>query len=88
MLKGKDSDLKILESVCKHHNIPSIVKVSQNGAPYIPYIRRGYTDPAYTHLNVLPQYVHIDLYDIYRKQTIKVACKNRYKNLSLGTVAN
>jgi DNA polymerase elongation subunit (family B) len=84
ILRGKDSDLKILESVCRYYNIPSIVKVSQNGAPYIN--RRGYTDVKYTHLNMSPSYMHIDLYDIYKKQTIKVACKNRYKNLGLGTV--
>jgi DNA polymerase I len=84
ILRGKDSDLKILESICSHFNIPSIVKISQNGAPYIK--RYGYSEPEYRYLNVLPQYVHIDLYDIYKKQTIKVACKNRYKNLQLGTV--
>jgi len=85
ILRGKDSDLKVLESVCRYYNIPSIVKVSQNGAPYI--CSKGYTDPAYTHLNMSPSYTHIDLYDVYKKQTIKVACKNRYKNLGLGTVS-
>jgi DNA polymerase elongation subunit (family B) len=84
ILKGRDTDLKVLESVCRHFDVPSIVSVSQNGAPYIN--RQGYRDPEYTHLNVAGSYTHIDLYDIYVKQPIKVACKNRYKNLRLGTV--
>ena len=81
--KGKDSDLKILDQVCQYYNYPSVVKFTKRGTPYV----KGYTDPAYKHLNRFYKYCHIDLHEIYKKQIIKFACKNKYPNLGLGTVA-
>ena len=80
--KGKDSDLKILDGVCQHYNYPSVIKFTKRGTPYV----KGYTDPAYKHLNQFYKYCHIDLHEVYKKQIIRFACKNKYPNLGLGTV--
>ena len=37
-VEGKDSDLKIMDSVCKYYNIPSIIGFNMIGVPYV----RGY----------------------------------------------
>ena len=36
--EGKDSDLKVLDSVCKYYDIPSIIGFDRSGVPYV----RGY----------------------------------------------
>ena len=35
---GKDSDLKVIDSVCKYYDIPSIIGFDKRGVPYV----RGY----------------------------------------------
>ena len=35
---GKDSDLKVIDSVCRYYDIPSIIRFDKRGVPYL----RGY----------------------------------------------
>ncbi len=32
---GKDSDLKIIDEICKYYNVPSIVRFDRRGTPYV-----------------------------------------------------
>jgi hypothetical protein len=88
---GKDSDLKIIDSVCKYYDIPSIVDFNKIGVPYI----RGYEhelcerDLTYAARNKFRKYYHIDLYEVYKKPLIKsVVCNNKYRSLRLAAVCN
>jgi DNA polymerase, archaea type len=87
--KGSDSDLKVIDEVCKYYNIPSIIGFDKRGIPYI----RGYDyqlcriDPYYAAINKFDWYYHIDLYEVYKKPMIKsIIYKNVYKDLKLDTV--
>src|SRR6478672_506957 len=85
---GQDSDLKVLDGVCKFYNIPSIIAFDKRGVPYV----RGYDynlckiNPFYASKNKFDWYYHIDLYNIYKKHMIKYIYKNKYQNLKLDSV--
>ena len=86
---GKDSDLKIIDDVCLHYNIPSIIGFDKRGVPYV----RGYdynlcvTSPFYARMNKFDWYYHIDLYQIYNKPLVKTMIyQNKYRDLKLDTV--
>lgn len=88
-VEGKDSDLKVLDSVCKYYNIPSIIAFDRGGIPYI----RGYDynlikiSPEHARESKFRWYYHIDLYKIYKKPMVKsVIFGNRYKSLGLDAV--
>jgi DNA polymerase elongation subunit (family B) len=87
---GKDSDLKIIDQVCRYYNIPSIIGFNKRDVPYV----RGYPyglcniDPYYSNLNKFGWYYHIDLYQVYKKPMIKtIIYQNKYKDLNLDSVA-
>jgi DNA polymerase I len=87
--EGKDSDLKVIDSVCKYYDIPSIIDFNMIGVPYV----RGYNydlcekDPTYASLNKFRRYYHIDLYQVYKKPMIKsIIYKNKYTSLGLDVV--
>ena len=83
---GKDSDLKVIDSICRYHNIPSIIGFDKRGIPYV----RGYhydLNHYYLRQNKFDWYYHIDLYNIYKKPLVKsIIYHNIYKDLSLKTV--
>ncbi|HSF49718.1 MAG TPA: hypothetical protein VLA74_03075, partial [Nitrososphaeraceae archaeon] len=85
---GKDSDLKVIDSVCKYYDIPSIISFDKRGIPYV----RGYDyhieNDYYLQQNKFNYYYHIDLYNVYKKPLIKsIIYNNSYKDLSLESVA-
>ena len=87
--EGKDSDLKVLDSVCKYYDIPSIVGFDRRGVPYV----RGYEyelvkiSPAYASQNKFDWYYHIDLYQIFKKPLVKsIIYGNKYRSLGLDAV--
>ena len=87
-ISGKDSDLKVIDSVCKYYDIPSIIGFNKIRVPYV----RGYhyclEDDYYLQQNKFDYYYHIDLYNVYKKPLVKsIICNNKYKDLSLDTVA-
>ena len=88
-IEGKDSDLKIIDSVCKYYNIPSIIAFDRRGVPYV----RGYDynlikiSPEHASENKYNWYCHIDLYQIYKKPMVKsIIYGNKYKSLGLDAV--
>jgi DNA polymerase elongation subunit (family B) len=87
--EGKDSDLKVLDSVCKYYDIPSIIGFDKRGVPYV----RGYVyqlvkiNPAYASQKKFDWYYHIDLYQIYKKPLVKsIIYGNKYRSLGLDAV--
>ncbi len=56
---GKDSDLKIIDDVCQHYNIPSIIGFDKRGVPYV----RGYdyhlcaTSPFYARMCFVARFI-------------------------------
>ena len=86
---GKDSDLKIIDNICKYYNIPSIVGFDRRGVPYI----RGYgyelcnISPFYSGKNKFNYYYHIDLYNVYDKKMIRGIYHGKYRNQKLSTVS-
>jgi DNA polymerase elongation subunit (family B) len=85
---GKDSDLKVIDSVCRYYDIPSITGFDKRGVPYV----RGYDycleNDYYLQQNKFDWYYHIDLYNVYKKPLIKsIIYNNRYNDLSLETVS-
>ncbi|WP_148686800.1 DNA polymerase domain-containing protein [Candidatus Nitrosocosmicus hydrocola] len=86
---GKDSDLKIIDNVCKYHNIPSIIGFDKRGVPYI----RGYNkelcnnDPFYSQKNRFDYYYHIDLYNVYDKKMVIDIYHGKYRDRKLSTVS-
>ena len=83
---GKDSDLKVIDSVCRYYDIPSIIDFDKRGIPYI----RGYDteDEYYLQQNEFDWYYHIDLFDVYKKPLVKsIIYNNKYKDLSLETIS-
>jgi DNA polymerase elongation subunit (family B) len=86
---GKDSDLKIIDNVCKYYNIPSIVGFDTRGVPYI----RGYDkelcciSPSYYEKNRFNYYYHIDLYNVYDKEMIRGIYHGKYRDRKLNTVS-
>ena len=83
-VEGKDSDLKVIDSVCKYYDIPSIIGFNMRGVPYV----NGYDDgQTCTSLNKFRRYYHIDLYQVYKKPMIKsLIYNNKYRSLGLDTV--
>ena len=87
---GRDSDLKVIDDVCKYYNIPSIIAFDRRGIPYV----RGYSygicnqSPHYASKNRCDWYYHIDLYQVYKKPMVKTAIyNNKYRDLGLDSVA-
>ena len=86
---GKDSDLKIIDNVCKYHNIPSIIRFDKRGVPYI----RGYdkqlcnNDHFYSQKNRFDYYYHIDLYNVYDKKMVIDIYHGKYRDRKLSTVS-
>jgi DNA polymerase I len=87
---GKDSDLKVIDQVCRYYNIPSIIGFDKRCVPYV----RGYDyrlcniDPYYANQNKFDWYYHIDLYQVYKKPMVKtIIYQNKYKDLNLDSVA-
>ncbi len=87
--QGKDSDLKVIDTVCKYYNIPSIVAFTARGIPYI----RGYEyrlcglNPYYRSLKKFDYYYHIDLFQVYKKPIVRsIIYHNKYRDLSLDSV--
>ncbi len=88
-IEGKDSDLKIIDLVCKYYDIPSIIAFDRRGVPYV----RGFDNslssisPEHASQNIFDWYYHIDLYQVYKKPMIKsIIYSNRYKSLGLDAV--
>ena len=75
---GKDSDLKIIDDVCRYYNIPSIIGFDKRGVPFV----RGYDyqlcniSPEFVALNKFSWYYHIDLYQVYKKPMVKTMIYN------------
>ena len=85
---GKDSDLKVIDYICKYYNIPSIIGFDKIGVPYVRRYHYGLEDDYYLQQNKFDWYYHIDLYDVYRKPLVKsIIYNNRYKDLSLDSVS-
>ena len=85
---GKDSDLKVIDSVCKYYDIPSIIGFDKRGVPYVRGYRYGLENDYYLEQNKFDWYYHIDLYNVYKKPLVKsIIYNNRYKDLSLETVS-
>jgi DNA polymerase, archaea type len=86
---GIDSDLKIIDDVCKYYNIPSIVGFDRRGVPYI----RGYDyelrkiSPFHFEKNKFNYYYHIDLYNIYNKKMVIGIYHSKYRDRKLSTVS-
>ena len=87
--EGKDSDLKVIDTVCKYYDIPSIMSYNLKGIPYIS----GYDlelrqqSPHHQTVNKFNKYYHVDLYQIYKKPLVKsIIYHNTYRDLSLDTV--
>ena len=88
IFSGKDSDLKVIDSVCKYYDIPSIIEFDKRGVPYVRGYHHGLEGSFYLQQNKFDWYYHIDLYDVYRKPLVKsIIYNNRYKDLSLESVA-
>ena len=85
---GKDSDLKVIDSVCKYYDIPSIIGFDKRGIPYVRGYRYGLENDYYLQQNKFDWYYHIDLYNVYKKPLVKsIIYNNRYKDLSLESVS-
>lgn len=86
---GKDSDLKVIDTICRYYDIPSIVRFDIRDIPYVGgydrYLTRGSQE--YASLNRYNWYYHIDLYEVYKKPIVKsiIYC-NKYKSLGLAAV--
>lgn len=89
-MEGKDSDLRIIDLVCKYYNIPSIIRYDKREVPYIKGYNHKLCDnnTEYAALNRFDWYYHIDLYQVYKKPMVKsLIYENKYKDLSLNSVA-
>ena len=85
---GKDSDLKVIDSVCKYYDIPSIIEFDKRGVPYVRGYHYGLENDYYLQQNKFDCYYHIDLYNVYKKPLVKsIIYNNRYKDLSLESVS-
>src|SRR5687768_15630457 len=85
---GKDSDLRVIDSVCKYYDIPSIIEFDKRGVPYVRGYNHNLGNEYYLKQNEFDWYYHIDLYDVYRKPLVKsIIYNNKYKDLSLESVA-
>lgn len=89
IFEGKDSDLKVIDTVCRYYSIPSIIVFDKRGLPYLHgYPYHSYHQHPYMHLNKHDYYTHIDLFQVYKKPLVKSAIyQNSYKNLSLDCVS-
>ncbi len=67
---GKDSDLKVIDSLCKYYNIPSIIGFDKRGIPYVRGYPYNIEDDYYLHQNKFDWYYHIDLYNVYKKPLV------------------
>ena len=85
---GRDSDLKVIDSVCKYYDIPSIIAFDKRGIPYVKGYDYRLEDDYYLQQNKFERYYHIDLYNVYKKPLVKsIIYNNRYKDLSLESVS-
>lgn len=88
-IEGKDSDLKVIDSVCSYYDIPSIIGFNQIGIPYV----RGYesalctVDEKYLSQSRFRRYYHVDLYQVFKKYIVKYLIYNNiYRSLGLDVV--
>jgi DNA polymerase I len=86
---GKDSDLKVIDSICKYYNTPSIIQFNLIGVPYVS----GYDSELCKSTqrcamwNRFRKYYHVDLYQVYKKPVVKsIIYDNKYRSLKLDTV--
>ena len=85
---GKDSDLKVIDTVCRYYDIPSIIRFDKRGVPYLRGYHYNLEDQYYLQQNQFDYYYHIDLYNAYKKPLVKsIIYDNRYKDLSLESVS-
>ncbi len=85
---GKDSDLKVIDSICKYYDIPSIIGFDKRGVPYVRGYHYSLENDYYLQQNKFDYYYHIDLYNVYKKPLVKsIIYNNRYKDLSLESVS-
>ena len=85
---GKDSDLKVIDTVCRYYDIPSIIRFDKRGVPYVRGYHYKLEDHYYLQQNQFDYYYHIDLYNVYKKPLVKsIIYDNRYKELSLDSVS-
>ena len=85
---GRDSDLKVIDSLCKYYDIPSIIAFDKRGIPYIKGYDYHIENDYYLQQNKFDYYYHIDLYNVYKKPLVKsIIYNNRYKDLSLESLA-
>jgi hypothetical protein len=85
---GRDSDLKVIDSICKYYDIPSIIAFDKRGIPYVKSYDYRLEDDYYLQQNKFNYYYHIDLYNVYKKPLVKsIIYSNRYKDLSLESVS-
>ena len=88
IFSGKDSDLKVIDSLCKFYDIPSVIGFDKRDVPYVRGYHHNLENEYYLQQNEFDWYYHIDLYDIYRKPLVKsIIYNNRYKDLSLESVS-
>jgi len=71
--EGKDSDLKVIDTICRYYDIPSFVRFDMRGIPYVGGYDRYLTriSNEYASFNRFNWYHHIDLYHVYKKPMIK-----------------
>jgi DNA polymerase I len=89
--EGKDSDLKVIDTICRYYDIPSFVRFDMRGIPYVGGYDRYLTriSNEYASFNRFNWYHHIDLYHVYKKPMIKsIIYANKYKSLGLDAVCN
>jgi DNA polymerase elongation subunit (family B) len=87
---GKDSDLKVIDSVCKYYNISSIIGFDKRGIPYVRgySLRDNYSFQQKYQNKFDWYYYHIDLYNVYKKPLVKsIIYNNKYKDQSLESVS-
>ena len=85
---GRDSDLKVIDSICKYYDIPSIIGFDKRGIPYVRGYHYSLENDYYFQQNRFDWYYHIDLYNAYKKPLVKsIIYNNKYKDLSLESVS-
>ena len=88
IFSGKDSDLKVIDSICNYYDIPSIIGFDKRGVPYVRCYHYSLDNDYYLQQNKFAWYYHIDLYNVYKKPLVKsIIYNNSYKDLSLESVS-
>ncbi len=84
-VEGKDSDLKVIDSLCKYYDIPSIIEFNLVGIPRV----KGYDPTTQCAMwNRYERYYHIDLFQVYKKPIVRsIIYNNKYRSLGLDVVS-